>query len=165
MMDGKALQLVDLARNLESSVDGGKQFEMRRRWVVWWLYVGIWTWALLLPNPDRWVRALILPDTVAAGEGHPVREKLLHVVSSFVFSKTLHVTGYALLAIVSGWQRVSGRYRWGLLGFMSLHALATEFLQTYAPGRHPSSRDVSLDHLGIALGVAVSWKWWLDRTR
>jgi hypothetical protein len=66
---------------------------MSWRWLVWSLFVGAWTWALLLPNPDQWARALILPEALAAQEAHPVRQQLLDVVLSFFFSKTLHVVG------------------------------------------------------------------------
>jgi len=143
-------------------VHEGNHFEMSWRWVVWLLYVAVWTWGLLLPNPDRWARALILPVTIVAPEDHPVRQELLEVVLSLFFSKTLHVAGYALLAVLSGWQRTAWGLRWGLLVFMSIHALGTEFLQAFAPGRHPSWRDVGLDHVGIMVGLALTWKWWLS---
>jgi VanZ family protein len=138
---------------------------MNWRWLVWLLFVGVWTWALLLPNPERWARALILPETIVVPEDHPVRQELLEMVLSLVFSKTLHVAGYAVLAILSGWQRLTGPFRWALLAFLSLHALGTEFFQAYVPGRHPSWRDVGLDHVGIVLGLALTWKWWLRTNR
>jgi hypothetical protein len=135
---------------------------MSRRWLVWLLFVGLWTSALLLPNPDEWARALLLPATDSAIKPHRVRQELLDIVLSFFFSKTLHVVGYALLAMLSGWLGLAWRVRWRLLLFMSAHAMATELFQGLSPGRHPSWRDVGLDHVGIALGLALTWKLWLD---
>jgi hypothetical protein len=132
------------------------------RRVVWLLYVGIWTWALLLPNPDRLARALILPETVPEPEHHPVRQEILNVVSSSAFPKWVHVACYALLAILSGWQRAFGGYRWGLLAFMTVHAVGTELLQAFVPGRHSSWLDVGFDHLGIALGLVLTWRCWFN---
>src|SRR5262249_17151729 len=86
-----------------SSLRGGNGLAMNWRWLPWLLVVGVWTWALLLPNPGDWARALILPDEVAAAGDHPVRQQLLTIVLSFLFSKALHVLGYALLAALSGW--------------------------------------------------------------
>jgi VanZ family protein len=131
------------------------------RWLVWLVFVVLWTWALLLPNPDEVARALIFPATVAVEESHPVREELLEILLSFVFSKALHVAGYAALTALSGWLGATWRARWILVAFMSVHAMGTEFLQGYSPGRHPAWRDVGLDHLGIVMGLALTWRSWL----
>jgi VanZ family protein len=112
------------------------------RWLVWIAFVIIWTRGLLLPSPQNYVSY------------EPVLEY------SFEISKALHVSAYALFAILSGWLQVAPRRRWVLLLLMSAHAFATEFAQIYVKDRHPSFRDVGLDHIGIAIGLLISWNWW-----
>ena len=121
------------------------KFSQRVRWVIWVLYVIAWTKALLTENPVR------------PGNNPALQYQL------FLFSKTVHVTAYALLAALSGWLHVPPRSRWLLLVFMSLHAFLTEFGQHFYETRHPSLRDVGLDHLGILLGVLLTWSWWRGR--
>jgi VanZ family protein len=112
------------------------------RWFVWCSFLIAWSRALLVPSPDRF-----LPS-----------DELRHY--SFEIAKTLHVTAYALFAILSGWLRVPWRYRWLLFVGMVAHAAGTEFLQQFIKDRHPSVRDVAIDLVGIALGMMVSWRWW-----
>lgn len=113
------------------------------RWLVWILYVLAWTKALLTPIPA--------PATEVLGP---------HPLLAFLFNKSLHVAAYLVLSILSAWLHVPRRWRWLLLVFMSLHAVGTEYGQQFVATRHPSWRDVGLDHLGICLGVALSSKWW-----
>ena len=47
-------------------------------------------------------------------------------------------------------------WRWLQLALLSGHGMATEFLQTFVPGRSGSLTDVAIDHLGIALGLALA---------
>jgi hypothetical protein len=132
------------------------------RWLIWLIYVVVWTWALLLPEPGEFARFLLLGrGEVIPGPSLEVRQHLLEFMQSFLFSKGLHVTAYALLAVLSACLRVRGRARWLLVAFMSLHAMATEFLQGFEPSRHPSWRDVGLDHLGFLLGMGLTWRSWL----
>src|SRR5262249_24920273 len=117
---------------------------MRIRWLMWLVVLLVWTWAVLLPNPDAWARAFLLrdgPDTEAepSWRGH-----LFIVVQSFLFSKTLHVTAYAVLTILSAFLRLASPHCWLMLAFMSLHGMGTEFVQSFEPMRHASWRDVGL---------------------
>ena len=132
-------------------------------WLLWLTYLGAWTWALLVPNPPGLVRALLFPDAAPTPDGAEVRWQLLLILQSFHFSKVVHVVGYAGFAVCSAWLRLPRRFRWVLLLFLSIHAVGTELLQNLEPTRHPSWRDVGLDHLGIALGLALTAKWWLER--
>jgi VanZ family protein len=100
-----------------------------------------------------WTVALLSPVPQAA------KEALGGERGAFWFGKCLHVGTYAFLAIFGGTLRLSRRWRFVLLGVLSLHAFATEFFQEFV-GRGASWRDVGLDHVGILLGIAVSWKWW-----
>ena len=54
----------------------------------------------------------------------------------------------------------AGHRRWLLVAFLSLHGMATEYVQTFVPDRYGSWTDVGIDHIGIALGLALSRKWW-----
>jgi VanZ family protein len=111
------------------------------RWMIWGVCVVAWTLALVTPQPAQIERA-ILPSEAT----YPV-------------SKALHIAVYAGLTVLSVWVPMR-RGRWCLLIFLSLHGMATEYIQTYVPGRSGSWRDVGIDHIGIALGVAVAWKQW-----
>jgi len=82
----------------------------------------------------------------------------------FLLAKALHITAYAVLAGLSGWLRVPCRFRWILLFVLMAHATATELLQLHVEGRTGDLRDVGLDHLGIGLGLLLTWKWWSDPT-
>src|SRR5579859_5349446 len=102
---------------------------MKWRWLIWLVYVVAWTWALLLPNPDEWARALLGLSTIPPGVDVGVRQSVLDFVQSFGFAKGLHVTAYAGFAILSGWLRVPRSSRWLLILLMSLHGMGTEFMQ------------------------------------
>lgn len=115
------------------------------RWSIWLIYVVSWSAALLVPVPVK-------PRENSA---------LLHPLVLFLFSKSLHVAAYALLAVLSGWLRLRGRACWLMMAFLLFHAAATEFLQWLLPtGRTGCVRDVVLDAVGIGLGMAITWKWW-----
>jgi VanZ family protein len=120
-------------------------FPIYLRWMVWIAYVAVWTVALLTPNPVAIAHAVLPHEAV------------------FTTAKTLHICAYAMGVVLSGWLQVTSRFRWALLVFISVHAMGTEFLQQYVPTRTGSVRDVILDHIGIILGLILSWKWWWTR--
>jgi VanZ family protein len=113
------------------------------RWLAWSLFLLAWTLALLTPQPVQ-VADAVLPDDAV-----------------FPTSKALHVTAYALLAILTAALPLRHRTRWWLLGLLVLHAAGTEFGQQFVPPRTGSLRDVGLDQVGLVLGVVCTWKWWL----
>jgi VanZ family protein len=117
----------------------------------WWGW-GLLLWAVLLL---LWTAALLRPEPVQ------VATAVLPRPVEFPAAKVLHVTAYAVLAALALLLRPLGRYRWALLGFLSLHGMGTEYLQQFVELRGPSVRDVLLDHLGIALGLAATCKAWL----
>lgn len=114
----------------------------RLRWLIWGVFLVVWTAALLRPEPVEVGREVMADE------------------ARFSLGKTLHVTAYAGLAVLSAWQQVSAWVRWGLLAFLSAHAMSTEYFQRFVPPRSGTLLDVGLDHLGLALGVLLSWKWW-----
>ena len=116
------------------------------RGLIWSIYTAAWTAALLTPQPVNVAEALLSEDTVPYA------------------SKTLHVAAYALLAVLSGWLRAPLSWRRLLVGFLSAHALGTEFFQRYVPNRYPSWADVGWDHIGIVWGLLLSWPWWTEAT-
>jgi VanZ family protein len=118
------------------------------RWPIWTVYVIAWTYALLSPLPEtsHWK----IPD--------------LELDLEYLFSKSVHISAYAVLAVLTAWLRAPVRYRFLLMFFVMVHPTITELLQ-YAIeylGRTGALLDVGFDHLGIALGVFLAWKWWVE---
>ncbi len=112
----------------------------------WWLIVGVWTAGLLTSSP-----AQIGKEMIPLGTYLPI-------------SKLVHVAAYAFLAFCLPWI-ASRRWRWLLLAFLSLHAAGTEYLQQFVPGRTGQISDVVIDHIGLLLALALTWKHWLPRAR
>ena len=118
------------------------------RWVVWVAFLLLWSTALLVPDPVCFLLKY-----------KPNNVQLTHE-TTFYMAKSLHVAAYATAAVLTGWLRAPGLWRWALLAFWFLHAVATEVGQLYVPGRSGSPRDVALDHLGLFIGLVLSWRWW-----
>jgi VanZ family protein len=114
------------------------------RGLGWCLCVVLWTFALLTIYPVQ--------------VGHAVLPPTWH----FPSAKFLHVSMYAFLTVYITWLPLRRR-RWLLLAFLSLHAAATEYFQQYVPGRHGMVSDVLIDHAGLLLGFAITWRRWLPR--
>jgi VanZ family protein len=114
------------------------------RGLGWCVCVSVWTAALLTIYPVE-VGEAVMPET-------------LH----FSAAKFLHVAAYAFLTVYLSWLPLSRRGRWLGLAFLSLHAAGTEFFQQFVPGRHPAITDVLIDHAGLLLGMALTWKRWLS---
>jgi VanZ family protein len=110
--------------------------------VFFFLCIALWTVALLMPVPKN------SASKVLGGES-----------GMHLFGKTLHVSAYAFLTLLGGSMNLARRQRCLLLGALSFHAFATEFLQQFVD-RGASWRDVGLDHAGIAIGLAIGWAWW-----
>lgn len=118
----------------------------RLRWCLWGAYVTAWTTALLVPVP---------PQT-------HIDVSDMHVDVNFLFAKTVHLSAYALFAALTAWLRAPMRLRFVLMFFLMVHATVTEVLQyeLVSFGRTGSLFDVALDHVGIAVGSLLAWKWW-----
>jgi hypothetical protein len=114
------------------------------RGLGWLLCVAIWTFALLSTYPVEFGKSVIPLGTFL-----PV-------------AKILHVCAYAFLTVFISWLPLR-RWRWLLLAFLSLHAAGTEYLQQFVPGRTGKVMDVFIDHAGMLLGLALTWKRWLPR--
>jgi VanZ family protein len=120
------------------------------RWLVWALFVIAWTIALLWPvQPEIGVEQI---DDLLA----PFR---------YAVTKTLHVTAYAVLTLLTAWLKAPMRYRWLLVFFVMAHGTATEMGQLTMNQMGVSSRlgdlrDVAFDNLGVLIGSIVGWKLW-----
>lgn len=110
-------------------------------WLAWTVYGVVWSILLLTTFPLT-VRDAVVPQPFAFSSG-----------------KVLHVTAYAVFAVLTAWLPAPRPWRWALLGLLSLHAFGTEFLQQFV-GRGSSWTDVGLDHLGLVVGVLLTWKTW-----
>jgi VanZ family protein len=114
-----------------------------RRWLAWLAFAALWTAALLVPIPT-----------------HPLTLADAHPDLRFSVAKTVHVLAYAAFAVLTGRLGVRARLRWLPLFVVMAHAPASELLQQLTATRTGTLRDVGFDHLGVALGLLVSWKWW-----
>src|SRR5262245_57122567 len=83
------------------------------RWTIWGLFLVGWTVALLTPEPVQVADAVLAPQ------------------AAFSASKALHVTAYAILALLTCWLPASTRTRGYLLLLVSAHTVATEYLQNF----------------------------------
>lgn len=117
----------------------------RVRWIAWSLFFVAWTCALLSSGP------VDLADEFIPEEG------------MFLSFKFTHVAGYALLTGLTGWLGVPSRSRRLVILALALHGASTELGQTFVPRRTPSLRDIGFDCLGVAVGLALTWKWWFVR--
>ncbi len=116
------------------------------RGLGWCLCIAVWTTALL--------------TIFAARVGQAVTPEILH----FPAAKCLHISAYAFLTLYLKWLPLR-RGRWLLLAFLSFHAFGTEFFQQFVPGRHGQLSDVLIDHIGIAVGMALTRNCWLPRRK
>jgi VanZ family protein len=120
----------------------------KARWLVWWIYVALWTTGLLLP--------------LEAIENLPGSELLAS--NKYLAAKSLHVAAYAMMAVLCGWLHLSARFRWIMIYFLMGHATLTEILQKYViPGRSGLLEDVAIDQAGITIGLVLSWNWWIQK--
>src|SRR5579885_3290210 len=124
--------------------DQEKRQKLAIRGLGWCLCVILWTVGLL---------------TIFAVQ---VGQAIVPAGFHFSAAKFLHISSYAFLTVYLKWLPLR-RERWWLLAFLSLHAIATEYFQQFIPGRTSTFTDVFIDHVGIALGMALTWKRWLPR--
>jgi VanZ family protein len=107
------------------------------RWTIWWVLLASMTWVLLSPQP------------AALGEGMFDQE------ASFVVSKSIHIVAYGTLSALVGWLPALSWQRVALWVLLAIHGCLTEYLQMFIPGRYSSLRDVFVNWVGLALGVAL----------
>jgi hypothetical protein len=120
------------------------------RWLIWSVYVTAWTIALLFPRAPE----------AGVGEIDAFLE-----LNRYSIAKTIHVSAYAILAILTAWLGAPMRYRWLLVFLLMLHATATEMGQWSMQELGISVRvghlhDVAYDNLGVLIGLLIGWKWW-----
>jgi len=92
------------------------------------------------------------------GSLSPGNSTLMRAVSSLhVSDKTLHFSGYALLAIlpILGMRRKASAL-WAA-GSMVLLGLLLELAQNFVPGRSPEVADEVANALGVACGIVIAF--------
>ena len=119
-----------------------------RFWRGWLCVLAVWTFALVAPG--TWFGQAATAKVGEIGVG-----------------KILHFAIYALLAGSAGWLPAPMKWRLAIaLPLLSAHGALTEFLQTHVAAREGCVRDWIIDTVGIALGFALTWRWWpADRLR
>ena len=77
----------------------------------------------------------------------------------FLIRKSGHLLGYALLAIalISGLRPKSWKEIVAIMGCVLLFALSDELHQSFVPGRTASLIDVSIDLIGITMGLVCAF--------
>jgi VanZ family protein len=129
---------------MANSWDVERKRKLLLRGAGWCLCVGLWTVALL--------------TTRSMEVGKAVTPSTMH----YPASKGLHICVYAFLTLFITWLPLR-RWRWMLLALLSLHAAGTEYCQQFIPGRTGLVSDVLLDHIGLLLGLALTWKRWVPK--
>lgn len=118
---------------------------MNWRVLIFLAYTVAWTTALVAPVPNA--------EELPFGQG-----LITHRV---LFAKTVHVSAYAVFAVLAGWLQPPSCWRPMLMFALMFHAAGSEWIQeNLTTTRSGSLNDVLFDHLGIAVGLAVGWKWW-----
>ncbi|MCI0701658.1 MAG: VanZ family protein [Planctomycetia bacterium] len=102
------------------------------------LFLGLWTWKLLEPNP--------VPESVARGFSLELK---------FLLAKGLHAGAYAFLTVLAGLLPIRRPHFWMVVVMLAIHPIGTELGQSFMPPRSGSVRDVLIDWLGIGLGLLV----------
>jgi VanZ family protein len=125
-------------------------FSPMLRWLLWLACLAASTAVLIGPS-----LTLLLRRQIDDGPNSELDQQL------FFLSKAFHIGDYALLAVLTAWLPASRRLRALLLVVLSAHAAGTEFLQQFVETRTGTWLDVGLDHLGLVLGMALTWKWWV----
>jgi hypothetical protein len=110
--------------------------------LVFLLFLGLWTWKLLESNP--------VPEKVTQGWSLDLK---------YVAAKTLHVGAYGFLTLLVAWLPVRRPYFWAAVGVLMLHGIGTEIGQSYVPNRSGSVTDVFIDWFGIATALVFLWFW------
>ncbi len=67
---------------------------------------------------------------------------------------------YGVMTMLGGRLLVPVRYRWIVMFFLMFHAAATEFIQLHLSYRSGLVMDVLIDHIGVGVGAALSWRYW-----
>jgi VanZ family protein len=116
------------------------------RWWIWVASTFMWTLLLVVPFPHE------VFSVLGDSEG-TMRSKA---------AKGLHVVAYVVLTAAAGWLSAPMRYRFFLVFFLMVHATSTELVQRIFLflGRTGHLYDVAWDHLGIGIGLALTWRWW-----
>jgi VanZ family protein len=112
----------------------------RWMWFVW--AIGLVVWTYLLVAPVEW-----LPPWLRFG-GNGI-SKLL------TWSRIGHASAYLVLAAIVPFIPVAWRIQIALWCILSIHACATELIQTFVPTRTGSWIDVATDHVGIVTGIVM----------
>jgi VanZ family protein len=112
-------------------------------WLIWLSFLCLWTLALLTSFPVQ------------------VKDAVLPPQAGYHASKLLHVCAYAFLAGFAGWLLPTQPVRFLPILFLSFHAFATEYLQQFVALRTGSLTDVGFNHLGLALGLLLTWWKWV----
>jgi VanZ family protein len=123
----------------------------RWRWHFWSVYVVLWTTALLFP---------VIPET-----GFEDVDEFISP-NRYLLAKSVHVSAYAVMTLLTAFLNAPMRYRWLLVYFLMAHGTATEMGQWTMREMQWSVRighlhDVAFDNVGVLIGLLLGWNWWM----
>lgn len=110
--------------------------------VVFLVFLGMWTWKLLEPAP--------LPEAI---------DQQIPTSMRFALAKSLHAGAYAFLTVLAAFLPLRRPHFWFVVAALALHGVGTEIGQTFVPNRHGCVQDVIIDWVGIAAGLLGLWGW------
>ena len=134
----------------------------------WWRYLFVVAWMVVIfrfstEAGDAWGGRSDIIVNWLQGIGVPGSRETL----GFLVRKGAHMTEYAVLALLSFYALRAHIERGGALlwsfGIAVLYAISDEIHQLFVPGRTGSPRDVIIDALGAAIGLALAA--WFSRRR
>jgi VanZ family protein len=103
----------------------------------WWLLFALFSYALLSPQSPK-INAALLPSTIGFWAG-----------------KGIHLFGYALFSVLIALVARRGWSQGGHWVLLLGHAMLTEWLQTWVPGRTGNPEDVVINLCGVLLGFTL----------
>ena len=109
---------------------------------VFALFLGLWTWKLLEPNP--------VPEPVVRGIPTDLK---------FWLAKALHAGAYAFLTVLAAWLPLRRPYFWGVVALPGTARGRQRDRPDIRPEPSRLARDVVIDWVGIGMGLMVS-RWW-----
>ena len=125
----------------------------RWRWHFWSVYVVLWTTALLFP---------VIPET-----GFEDVDEFISP-HRYLLAKSVHVSAYAVMTLLTAFLNAPMRYRWLLVYFLMAHGTATGFCFTeYSAAALVKTIERALDLFSdklewmrlVRAGMNQDWSW------
>jgi len=104
---------------------------------------------------NRWLPALLWMGFIFFLSSQPHLPRYPTPLIDLLLKKVAHLLEYFVLAILLH-RAVGGQGGWWALVIGGLYALSDEFHQSFVPGRNAELLDLTLDILGVVLGLYMA---------